>query len=510
MTVVPSSQLTTGIAFEDFSEAIERAYESSDFDRVTALIENNPLIAWFAVPPGRLAVVITEVLGHSDAVGPLLPFISSTLRAETPEGIDLPAPRGEVEARQVRSLRVLGEMFKLRLAGRTIEALERSNELDEIYASMDFLFDRYDGWGLFAAVQHAVTAMLAGDFDTAILCFTRARTHVFVPNLSFLTRDACAKAAMLEALYGDTKAANLLIEQADQIARSSSWVEDEIDAILTLGRVLLKTYVAPASERLTELDRIPLDSLGESWPFYLATLNRVMLVIGHTSGAEHRMERFNQMPLPRIDGDGFTGSVLPLNGCAMALEQGDIEEARLRLRSADQSLVVTQVMMSVVEIRAGLPREALQMADSLRSRTRGLRRLELWRVSVVASSHFLLGDTEACIAALELAQRMGRPMTEEEAGAFALELNEFAAEHLSEWPLVDSEKLKFRVAQEVLTKRELESLRLLARGLSREQSAREQFISVNTLKGYLGSIYRKLGVKGRAAAILEAERRGLV
>jgi len=51
-------------------------------------------------------------------------------------------------------------------------------------------------------------------------------------------------------------------------------------------------------------------------------------------------------------------------------------------------------------------------------------------------------------------------------------------------------------------------LRELASGRSREQIARSQFISMNTLKAHLRSIYRKLGVGSRAAAVLEAERRG--
>lgn len=50
----------------------------------------------------------------------------------------------------------------------------------------------------------------------------------------------------------------------------------------------------------------------------------------------------------------------------------------------------------------------------------------------------------------------------------------------------------------------------LARGLSREEIAKAQFISINTLKAHLRSVYRKLGVNSRAAAVLEAERRGLL
>nr|WP_243752036.1 LuxR C-terminal-related transcriptional regulator [Leucobacter weissii] len=63
---------------------------------------------------------------------------------------------------------------------------------------------------------------------------------------------------------------------------------------------------------------------------------------------------------------------------------------------------------------------------------------------------------------------------------------------------------------EALTARELDLLRELAGGSSREGIAKSRFISVNTLKAHLRSIYRKLGVGSRAAAVLEAERRGIL
>ncbi len=53
-----------------------------------------------------------------------------------------------------------------------------------------------------------------------------------------------------------------------------------------------------------------------------------------------------------------------------------------------------------------------------------------------------------------------------------------------------------------LTDRELAVLQLLPSMMSNEQIARELFVSVNTVKVHLKSLYRKLGVTSRREAVM--------
>lgn len=72
----------------------------------------------------------------------------------------------------------------------------------------------------------------------------------------------------------------------------------------------------------------------------------------------------------------------------------------------------------------------------------------------------------------------------------------------------------FRVAPElatpVLTERETEVLRLIAKGLTTAEVARMLGISANTVPSYVKEIYRKLNVSSRAEAALTARNMGLV
>lgn len=62
---------------------------------------------------------------------------------------------------------------------------------------------------------------------------------------------------------------------------------------------------------------------------------------------------------------------------------------------------------------------------------------------------------------------------------------------------------------EALTERELEVLRLAARGLTNKQIGYDLDISDRTVQNHLANVYAKLGVASRTEAVTEALRRGL-
>lgn len=63
-------------------------------------------------------------------------------------------------------------------------------------------------------------------------------------------------------------------------------------------------------------------------------------------------------------------------------------------------------------------------------------------------------------------------------------------------------------ALEQLTEREIEVLKLAARGLKNQDIAHELSLSVRTVQTHLGNIFNKMGVGSRTEAVIEALRRG--
>jgi DNA-binding NarL/FixJ family response regulator len=63
---------------------------------------------------------------------------------------------------------------------------------------------------------------------------------------------------------------------------------------------------------------------------------------------------------------------------------------------------------------------------------------------------------------------------------------------------------------DVLTAREAEVLRLVARGLSNRQIGEELFISAKTVSVHVSNLLAKLGASGRTEAATLAHRRGLL
>lgn len=65
-------------------------------------------------------------------------------------------------------------------------------------------------------------------------------------------------------------------------------------------------------------------------------------------------------------------------------------------------------------------------------------------------------------------------------------------------------------AAQTFTQRQLQVLRLVARGLSNKQIGERLFVSERTVKAYLSSVFEKLQVQKRSAAVAAALRLGLI
>ena len=61
-----------------------------------------------------------------------------------------------------------------------------------------------------------------------------------------------------------------------------------------------------------------------------------------------------------------------------------------------------------------------------------------------------------------------------------------------------------------LSENAIRILRLQAEGMSREDVAKELDLNLETVKYHIKQIYKKLGVKDKAAAVIQARKRNLI
>jgi DNA-binding NarL/FixJ family response regulator len=119
-------------------------------------------------------------------------------------------------------------------------------------------------------------------------------------------------------------------------------------------------------------------------------------------------------------------------------------------------------------------------------------------------ARLMLGD-----GVFEKAWQEGQTMSMEQAIAFALELMPGIQPSARTQPEPATAAKPGQEYPNELSRREVEVLRLLAEGLPNDQIAERLFLSANTVRAHLYSVYSKLDVSNRGAAIRFATDHGL-
>lgn len=77
-------------------------------------------------------------------------------------------------------------------------------------------------------------------------------------------------------------------------------------------------------------------------------------------------------------------------------------------------------------------------------------------------------------------------------------------------PVMPTVRNEAQITQLGISKRELEVLLLLGKGLSNQEIADTLFVSQNTIKTHTSRLFEKLDVKNRTQAMLKAQEMGLI
>lgn len=277
----------------------------------------------------------------------------------------------------------------------------------------------------------------------------------------------------------------------------------------TVGFLIDFSEAATICEEAQALSKVPLKDQRAAANLHL-TLG--MIAFGEGDHEQVVVQIEEALSLFRELGDLLnTGRGLSVLGLA-ALGRGDAEGAAdayeeflrlLRLLKSKIGATFALIGMAGVAVRRGQPDRAASLfgaADAARKAIGHpdppLKQLNYDYENYIATTRKALGEE-----AFEAAFCAGLAMSAEQAIEYALSPDE---------PAPITQVSEQTPEGDVLTRREVEVLSFVAGGLTDIQVAERLYLSRHTIGHHLSSVYRKLGVHGRAAAVHKAGEMGLI
>jgi LuxR family transcriptional regulator, maltose regulon positive regulatory protein len=378
------------------------------------------------------------------------------------------------------------------------EALALASDGDHELQAMDCL------------AQLAVMRLLRSELERATELSAQALTLAARNGWSDGPGGACAHLAAGSCAYwrGEFVRAQELMAHAAAVAPTA---EPAVAIAAELGRIAALATDPSAGERAAlKMRALRARAAGlERVPDFLSVMIssvglRVMALAG-----EHGEVR--EM-LAESDGSSRQPAELLVRRASVELLEGDLPAAARSL---------APVLRREREERASTSRQPAPGADEPQRRTSWPTLIEAWllRARIEQAEGHSAEAGDALEQALELAEREPYRNAFLLGGSGALELLESQAQGQSEHPallevllgeLGERSSQRPATIAEPLTERELRILRYLPTMLSNSEIGAELFVSLNTVKTHLRSIYRKLDAGSRAEAVERARQLGLL
>ncbi len=366
--------------------------------------------------------------------------------------------------------------------------------------------------------QWAIVHELAGDLAAADEQFRAAFAEAKPSGIDIVTKNCAGTLAMNDALRGEVRLAGEWLAVEHRYPDPEGWLAERVRIPARVADVLIALDLLdiPAADAALAALGMPGDT-EEFWAPMIAAHAAVLLLRGRAREGLDLLDRvghqfarwappgsFAQRSLDMARADFLTA--LGLGGEALRVLAAMPQELpAVRARTARVHLLRDDAAAAIAVLGdcanaahwSHALIDMLTMSAAAQARTdRDGARVQLRRAEAVA------GQAGAVRPLLMLPREHRRGLLS--AGLVPDGLREVWERH----DAVDV--FPHPVESVTLTERELAVLRHVAQGASRREVAAALFVSENTVKTQLSSIYRKLGAAGRDEAVAEAQRLSLL
>ncbi len=385
----------------------------------------------------------------------------------------------------------------------------------------------------FALCELGATLLWSGgDVESAIAHLHEALALATEHQHQQIALDCLAQLAAVNVLRGELTQAQERSARAVELAEQHGWCEGPAGACAHLAAATCAYQLGEFERAEGLLARAAAAANTAETPVWLAVgiLQALTLAAtGQRSAARGtltlsaiRSELADGAPAP-----GFLRLALEDIEPRVLMAAGEVEQARATLAGAldrmpdSPALLVRQASFELRDGEPELARASLARARAAKTpRPHPAVLLELWLLQAMAD--LAAGDRQAASEALDRALALAEREPFRDAfllnGPAVRELLELQAQDGTAHPAllevlldgVGEGPVKGAALAEPLTEREQRILRYLPTMLTNAEIGAEVFVSLNTVKTHLRSIYRKLEANGRADAVERARRLGLL
>lgn len=514
-------------------EVLQHARRGNDWATLTALWTVNMLqltvdfpadsaFAYSNIPESALAsrpaLAIPGTLVHSLAGQPESDERRVLLRKYMAVGADALTNRttytnltelGITFAAAMIAQRVEGNLPEAReLAARFNAELERPGRHQTVTPASKGWF--YLQWGM--------TELLAGDLPRAIQLSIKAFETEERKTSVYILSNASAHLALIHALTGATSDAERWLDIHQGFDTSGQWVHHLITLPAHIARALLHLDRLDIVAADAELKLVGDGVSGvELWPFIALVATRRALLFGNTMGMLAQIDHLASAHAHLLRHDGAARRILQRCRADLLMSLGRAHTAQRLIDGAPSSRPWLQSASARIELITGHPERARQVAaaDSWEQSTSVRARIDL--LMIQAAGALAMGDVsggqtifDRAMGLAHHARIQGATLLVPQSVADAFADPSAPPDHHGDLGIAPSRPYPEAVTVVRLSPRETAVLELFAEHSSIADMARALTVSVNTVKKQTVSIYSKLGVHDRRAALLRARQLGLL